>query len=185
MSCEYYIPNTEELDYVGTKELKVQSLDLLWSLRLFVTGQGWRVARYLDPESAFPGYAALSKRLQPLVNQLKESERDDSLKDVLCYLYQAGLISHRETIETPPELTEALNDYETRPRSGPELLSPFAENIDLLAKVFSLSEDEKLISIFMTLSVIAIRYCVILWVFMTLPRDYRCSIKSFRVPQNP
>lgn len=54
MSCEYYIPNTEELDYVGTKELKVQSLDLLWSLRLFVTGQGWRVARYLDPESAFP-----------------------------------------------------------------------------------------------------------------------------------
>lgn len=29
MSCEYYIPNTEELDYVGTKELKVQSLDLL------------------------------------------------------------------------------------------------------------------------------------------------------------
>ncbi|MCI6631544.1 MAG: AAA family ATPase [Sutterella sp.] len=151
MSCEYYIPNTEELDYVGTKDLKVQSLDLLWSLRLFVTGQGWRVARYLDPESAFPGYAALSKRLQPLVNQLKESERDDSLKDVLCYLYQAGLISHRETIETPPELTEALNDYETRPRSGPELLSPFAENIDLLAKVFSLSEDERLISIFMAL----------------------------------
>ncbi len=82
MSCEYYIPNTEELDYVGTKDLKVQSLDLLWSLRLFVTGQGWRVARYLDPESAFPGYAALSKRIQPLVNQLKESERDDSLKDV-------------------------------------------------------------------------------------------------------
>ncbi len=37
MSCEYYIPNTEELDYVGTKDLKVQSLDLLWSLRLFPT----------------------------------------------------------------------------------------------------------------------------------------------------
>lgn len=162
MSCEYYIPNTEELDYVGTKDLKVQSLDLLWSLRLFVTGQGWRVARYLDPESAFPGYAALSKRLQPLVNQLKESERDDSLKDVLCYLYQAGLISHRETIETPPELTEALNDYETRPRSDPELLSPFAENIDLLAKVFLLSEDERLISIFMAL--VGYRECIKIFV---------------------
>lgn len=128
-------------------------LDLLWSLRLFVKGGAWRIARDIDVGSDFPGFAAFSKRMEPYTKRLEEADDVfDTIGDLLNWLYKEKLISYEEAHSVPPEFLEALRRQEEHFAKVEPLFSPLKENVELFSKTFGFSQVEKTLFTFIVLA---------------------------------
>ena len=128
-------------------------MDLLWSLRLFVKGGAWRIARDIDVGSDFPGFAAFSKRMEPYTKRLEEADDVfDTIGDLLNWLYKEKLISYEEAHSVPPEFLEALRRQEEHFAKVEPLFSPLKENVELFSKTFGFSQVEKTLFTFIVLA---------------------------------
>ena len=144
----------ESIYAIDSDVVTFQELDLLWSLRLFVKGGAWRIARDIDVGSAFPGFAEFSKRMEPFANRLEEDDEDDydNLGEFLDRLYKKKLISYEEANSVPREFLCALREEEKHFGKGEALFSPLKENVELFSKTFGFSQVEKALFTFIVLT---------------------------------
>ena len=127
-------------------------LDLLWTLRLFVKGGAWRITWDTDIGSAFPGFAAFSKRMEPFVKLVEDDEGEfDNIGELLDRLYKEKLISYEEAHGVPHEFLEALRKQEEHLKESEPLLSPLKENVELFSETFGFSQVEKTLFTFIVL----------------------------------
>ena len=159
------VTSNGRITQLSSQDVQSQTLEHLWTMRLFVKEGGWLVAFIRDYNfKVIPGFAQVANRLKELSHKAQNLCREDDDKadiptpfydnpeDILKYLCALELISPEELEEVPPSLVTAWKDAERQAAESPAFQSPLQENLNLMQNIFSLTDNEKLFIGFVTLA---------------------------------
>lgn len=136
----------------------------LWILRLLVKAQAWKalesnmfVGRYSDLNLNVRGLSDFAQRMQELTERFQETNQigrrnfPDDFGSIVKEMREHKFEGIENFGPIPRELEEGLAQCEALALTEPLFFSPFNENLEMIARLFGLNDDEKTVFAFLLL----------------------------------